>query len=146
MEWQCIDDRVRSLIMAKNVIIRNVTYNDVPAVNIPTADGGMANFVDTSDATIEVGTQLKSGVTAYDGNGTKITGSMPEKGEDIITPTTSDQTINAEQYLVGTQTIKGDVNLVPNNIIEGVSIFGVAGSAAVPVISQDSVSKILSIS
>lgn len=44
------------------------------------------------------------------------------------TPGTSDQTIASGQYLNGTQTIKGDPNLVAGNIKSGVSIFGVSGS------------------
>ena len=45
-----------------------------------------------------------------------------------ITPGTSDKTIASGQYLTGTQTIKGDSNLVAGNIKKGVSIFGVAGA------------------
>lgn len=45
-------------------------------------------------------------------------------------PTTSDQTIAAGTYCSGTQTIKGDSNLVAGNIKSGVSIFGVVGSYA----------------
>ena len=45
-----------------------------------------------------------------------------------ITPTTSDQTIASDKYLTGTQTIKGDANLVAGNIKKDVSIFGVTGS------------------
>lgn len=45
-----------------------------------------------------------------------------------ITPGTSDQTISAFNYLVGSQTIKGDANLVASNIRSGVSIFGVQGA------------------
>lgn len=45
-----------------------------------------------------------------------------------ITPSTSDQTIASGLYLTGTQTIKGDANLVAENIAEGVSIFGVTGT------------------
>lgn len=46
-----------------------------------------------------------------------------------IMPSTSDQTINAKIYLTGAQTIKGDANLVPENIVAGKSIFGVNGTA-----------------
>lgn len=45
-----------------------------------------------------------------------------------ITPGTNDKTIAAGLYLTGTQTIKGDANLVAGNIKSGVSIFGVTGS------------------
>ena len=46
------------------------------------------------------------------------------------TPGASDQTIASGQYLNGTQTIKGDPNLVAGNIKSGVSIFGISGSYA----------------
>lgn len=45
-----------------------------------------------------------------------------------IMPGTSDQTIDSSRYLTGVQTIKGDPNLIPDNIIKGVSIFGVQGT------------------
>ena len=45
-----------------------------------------------------------------------------------ITPGTSDKTIASGRYLTGTQTIKGDANLIAENIKSGVSIFGVAGT------------------
>jgi hypothetical protein len=45
------------------------------------------------------------------------------------TPTTSNQTIAAGTYCSGTQTIKGDSNLKATNIVKGVSIFGVIGTA-----------------
>lgn len=62
------------------------------------------------------------------------------------TPGTSDQTIASGQYLDGAQTIKGDANLVSQNILKDVTIFGVTGNLALPTISQDSTTKILSIS
>lgn len=129
--------------MAQNVIINGVTYSNVPEVDIPKNGGGTAKFVDTSDADA-TSAQLRNGATAWV-NGTKITGSMTEKAAASYTPGTSDQSINANQYLAGAQTIKGDANLVASNIVAGKSIFGVAGSATLPSISQDSTTKILTI-
>lgn len=130
--------------MAQNVVINGVTYQSVPEVDIPTSGGGTAKFMDTSDATA-TGAQLRNGATAYV-DGAKVVGSMTEKSAQTYTPTTSNQTINADQYLVGAQTIKGDANLIAANIVAGKTIFNVAGSATLPSISQDSTSKILTIS
>ena len=75
-----------------------------------------------------------------------LTASVTTKGATTYTPTTSDQTIASGTYTTGTQTIKGDANLVSANIVSGKTIFNVSGSAKIPVISQDSTTKVLSIS
>jgi len=131
--------------MAQNVIINGVTYSDVPIVAIPKSGGGTADFLDTSDATLDSGASMLSGVTAY-ADGTKYTGSIPSKTAQTYTPTTSDQTIAADQYLSGAQVIKGDANLASGNIKSGITIFGVTGSLTSATISQDGVTKVLSIS
>ncbi len=59
---------------------------------------------------------------------TYVGADVPRKAETTIIPSTSDQIIDAGQYLAGAQTIKGDSNLVAANIKSGVSIFGVAGT------------------
>ena len=65
----------------------------------------------------------------YVNAGTKsATKQLATKGSTTYTPTTSNQTIASGTYLTGTQTIKGDSNLVASNIKNGVSIFGVTGS------------------
>ncbi|NOW86783.1 hypothetical protein B0H39_004664 [Clostridium beijerinckii] len=64
-------------------------------------------------------------------SGGSVTQSIPTKAAATITPTTSDQSIGANQYLTGTQTIKGDANLQSKYIVQGVSVFGIAGSATV---------------
>ena len=131
--------------MAQNVVINGVTYQNVPAVQIPKSGSGTATFTDTSDATLDNGNKMLSGNTAY-ANGTKYSGSISSKSAQTYTPTTSDQTISSGQYLSGTQTIKGDANLVSANILSGKTIFGVSGSVTLPVVSQDGTTKILSIS
>ncbi|MBR3280154.1 MAG: hypothetical protein IKG01_14815 [Lachnospiraceae bacterium] len=220
--------------MAKTVVIRDVVYSDVPSVDIPLSPGpGTAEFFDTSDATLDSGGKMLSGVTAY-ADGVKYTGTITSKsGTDItasgdtvtvpagyyssqqtkavasgsatapasisgssatvstgtntltlsktvsvtptvsagyvsagtagnsavsltasvttkaaatITPGTSSQSIAANTYLTGAQTIEGDADLVASNIVYGKSIFGVDGTAKIPIISQDSTTKVLSIS
>lgn len=220
--------------MAQNVIINGVVYQNVPKVEIPKSGStGNAVFVDTSDATLNAGSKMLNGVTAY-AAGTKYTGTIASKsasdlsasGDTVTvpvgyyatqatkavasgsatapasisgtsasvstgtntltlsktisvtptvtagyvasgtagnssvsltasvttkaaatyTPTTSDQTIAAATYLTGAQTVKGDANLQSANIKNGVSIFGVAGSLTSAVVSQDSTTKVLSIS
>ena len=75
-----------------------------------------------------------------------LSATVTTKAAATITPTTSNQTIASGTYLTGTQTISGDANLVSGNIKSGVSIFGVSGSLTAATISQDGVTKILSIS
>lgn len=65
----------------------------------------------------------------HNGSG-KVTQAISTKGAAIITPGTTDQTIASGQYLSGAQTIKGDANLIPANILSGKTIFGVAGALA----------------
>ena len=129
--------------MAQTVIINNVVYSDVPEVDIPLQAGGTAKFMDTSDADAAAGDMLKN-KTGYV-NGSKITGSIESLGATTYTPGTSDQTISAGQYLSGAQTISGSQYLVAANIKSGVTIFGVTGSLALPSISQDGTTKVLSI-
>ena len=69
-----------------------------------------------------------SSVTVEAISNTYIGSSVTKKSAATYTPGTSDQSIASGQYLSGTQTIKGDANLVAGNIKSGVSIFGVSGT------------------
>ena len=59
--------------------------------------------------------------------GIGVTGTMPNRGAVVITPSTQNQTIPAG-YHNGSGYVKGDANLVAGNIKNGVNIFGVAGN------------------
>lgn len=61
---------------------------------------------------------------------TYVGSGVTKKSAATYTPSTSNQTFAASQYLSGAQTIKGDANLVAGNIKSGVSIFGVTGTYA----------------
>lgn len=83
------------------------------------------NVENLGDATTD---QVLKGKTFTSKNGLKISGTIPSKAAATITPGTTNQVINAGQYLSGAQTIKGDANLISENILSGKSIFGVKGS------------------
>lgn len=75
-----------------------------------------------------------------------LTASVTTKAAATITPGTSNQEIAAGTYLTGKQTILGDSNLQSQYIKNGISVFGVQGSLTSASVSQDSVSKVLTIS
>lgn len=95
-------------------------------VNGVKVNGTLNPGVDTSDANATAG-DLLAGKSAYVG-GSKIIGSAPAKEATTITPTTVDQTVAAGTHLTGILTIKGDPNLLAENIKQGVTIFGIEGT------------------
>lgn len=137
--------------MAQDIKINNITYSDLPFMSAPKATGsGDAIFWDISDATLANGGQLRNGVTAYLPDGTKVTGSMTEKAAATFKPTTSDQSISANQFLTGAQTISAVTvtNLNAAYIADGItvkvgcsadddSVTSVTGTLKTPVIVQD---------
>ncbi|WP_271814163.1 hypothetical protein [Clostridium beijerinckii] len=58
-----------------------------------------------------------------------VTQNIPTKDEVTIIPGTTNQIIPANIYTNGIQTILGDVNLIPESILSGRSIFNVMGTA-----------------
>lgn len=73
---------------------------------------------------------VTAGVSTAGYLGTDVTKTLQlnTKTAATIIPNTTDQIVAAGQYLTGIQTIKGDANLVAENIASGVSIFGVTGT------------------
>lgn len=138
-------------------VINSVTYQSVPEVDIPKSGGGTAKFYYTGDSTFTAA-DLRNGKKGFGASG-EVTGSMSEKSAASYNPSTSDQTINAAQYLVGVQTIRAVTlsNLSAQYIANGVTVkvgcsadddcvASVTGTLSSAVVSQDSTTKILSIS
>lgn len=80
-----------------------------------------------TNAATATAADLLQGKTAF-AKGNLLTGIIPTKAAETITPGVANKTIAAGLYLSGTQTIAGDVNLLAANIAAGKNIFGVNGS------------------
>ena len=134
--------------MAQNVIINGVTYSNVPEVDIPKQGGGTAKFYDTANANASA-SDLLTGKSAFGPNGS-IDGSMANNGATggTISTKAGTVTIPAGYTSGGTVSISSteQAKIIAQNIKSGVSILGQAGGLTVPTISQDSSTKILSIS
>lgn len=132
--------------MAQNVVINSVTYSNVPEVDIPKQGGGTAKFYDTSSADISASDVL-TGKTAFGSSGS-VPGSMANNGSTsgTIGAKAGTVTIPAGYTTGGTVSLTNVSDCISANILSGKSILGVSGSLAMPSISQDSTTKVLSIS
>lgn len=137
--------------MAQNVVINTIQYSNLPFMSAPKADGqGDAVFWDIADSTIDNAGKLRNGVVGYGADGTRYSGNMVEKSAATYNPASSEQTINANQYLTGAQTISAvtTTNLNPAYILDGVTIkvgcssdddcvASVTGTVTTPTVVQD---------
>jgi hypothetical protein len=135
--------------MAQNVIINGVTYQSVPAVDIPkSGGGGNAKFYDTASADV-TSAHLLTGDTAFGPSG-EVQGSTPNNGATSGTLSTKAGTVTIpEGYTSGGSvsiSATEQAKIIASNIKSGVTLLGVSGNLSLPKISQDSTSKILSIS
>lgn len=134
--------------MAQNVVINSVTYSNVPEVDIPKSGGGTAKFFDTSGADFAAG-DLLTGKSAYGASGS-VSGSMANNGSTSGTISTKAGTVTipAGYTSGGTVSLASAAisDLTSANLLSGKTVLGVSGSLAMPTISQNSTTKILSIS
>lgn len=134
--------------MAQNVIINGVTYQNVPEVDIPKSGGGTAKFFDTAAADA-VAANILNGKIAFGASGS-ITGNMANNGSTSgeISTKAGTVTIPAGYTSGGTVSLKSSAisDLTSANLLSGKTVLGVSGSLAMPSISQDGTTKILSIS
>ena len=134
--------------MAQNVIINGVTYSNVPEVDIPKSGGGTAKFYDTASADA-TSSDILTGVSAYGVSGL-ISGNMPNNGAVSGTISTKAGTVTVPMGYTSGGTVQisqtEQAKIIASNIKSGVTILGQAGSLSLPTISQDSTTKVLSIS
>ena len=131
-----------------SVVINSVTYASCPEVDIPKSGSGTAKFYYTGDATATA-EDILTGKSAFGASGS-VDGSMANNGSTGGTISTKAGTvaIPAGYTTGGTVSISSteQAKIIASNIKSGVTILGQAGSLALPTISQDSTTKILSIS
>lgn len=130
------------------IIINGVTYQACPGIDVPKSGGGNARFHYTGDATA-ASADLLTGKSAFTSTG-EISGSMANNGATggTISTKAGTVTIPAGYTSGGTASISSteQAKIIASNIKSGVTILGVAGSMSAPTITQDSTTKILSIS
>lgn len=132
-----------------SVVINGVTYSAVPEVDIPKSGGsGNAKFYYTGDSTAAAGDVL-SGKTAFGATG-QINGSMVNNGATGGTISTKTGTVSIPAgYTSGgsvSLATSAIADLIAANILNGKTILGVSGTLSMVSVSQDSTTKVLSIS
>ena len=135
--------------MAKpNVVINGVTYQTVPEVDIPKSGGGNAKFYYVGDSTAVAG-DILTGKIAFGASG-EVTGSMANNGATGGTISTKTGTVNIPAgYTSGGSVGLASAaieDLLPANILSGKTVLGVSGALSMVSVSQDSTTKVLSIS
>ena len=112
------DSKKKILTIRGSISARRMLKEDsIATMHVPGESFGNATAAD-----------VVSGKIFTSADGYRTAGAAPSKDAASYTPGTEDQIIASGQYLSGDQTIKGDANLLAENIKSGVSIFGVIGT------------------
>ena len=111
----------------KTVTVPAGYYPEQVSKDVETSEQATPSITVSSSGLITASASQSAGYVAA---GSKsATKQLTAQAAQTITPGATDQTIAAGRYLTGVQTIKGDANLMAENIVRGVTIFGVAGTA-----------------
>lgn len=131
-----------------SVVINGVTYASCPEVDIPKSGSGTAKFYYTGDSDITAADVLTT-KTGFGPNG-EVQGSMANNGSTSGTISTKAGTVSIPAGYTSGGTVSISTTeqnkIIASNIKSGVTILGQAGSLSSPTISQDSTTKVLSIS
>lgn len=124
-----LQDKTVTPTTSTQTIIADDGYDGLDTVTVnamPTTPKARPSITVSSSGLITASSTQSAGyVTSGTTSSTK---QLTVQAAQTITPSTSNKTIASGRYLTGTQTIKGDSNLVAGNIKNGVSIFGVTGT------------------
>lgn len=110
---QDIPSRIQAITTASEISLQSKSVTPSETAQTVSPDSGYDGLSQVSVGAIS-NTYIGSGVT--------------KKAAATYTPGTADQTIAKDQYLSGVQTIKGDANLIAENIKKDVTIFGKTGT------------------
>lgn len=131
-----------------DVVINGITYSACPEVDIPKSGGGTARFYDATDTNASPAHVL-DGKKYVGGNGEE-TGAMANNGATGGTISTKAGTVTIPEGFTtgGSVQISSteQAKVIASNIKSGVTLLGVSGSLSTPTISQNSTTKVLSIS
>lgn len=130
-----VDELFLSVSNGKSAIAGAITNKGV-STSSSASFQTMANNINSISPTLQSKTvspstdaQTIAPDSGYDGLSQVVVNAIsPTKGAQTYTPKTTDQTISSGRWLTGDQKIKGDANLVADNIKFGMRIFGVYGA------------------
>lgn len=123
-----LEERIITPSTTQQIIIPNTGYDGMSKVTIEAMPSGELEAPSISANGVITANVSKGG---YLPTGTQKTAQAVTQAAKTVKPTTYSQTA-AEKgvYTTGAVTVEGDANLIASNIKNGVSIFGVSGSAA----------------
>lgn len=108
---------------------KNTADTFTPAQMSGAIDTIVTPNLQTKTVSPSTSSQTVSPDTGYNGlSSVTVNAISPTKAAQTYTPGTTDQTIASGRWLTGTQTIRGDSNLVAGNIKKDVSIFNITGT------------------
>lgn len=127
------DDSIKSsssisISVSSSGLVTATSGSTTKTYQIPTTTQATPSISVNSSGLITATSTQNDGYVAY--GTTSSTKQLTTKSAATYTPGTSNQTIASGTYLTGVQTILGDSDLKASNILSGVSIFGVTGTAS----------------